>query len=125
MLSHPKGCPKVYIGETGRIWCEGRKEHMKGMKQLGDITPVPRKESQTEHHQSARTDDAAVCNHSIDWEGVKLPSKDSDWSKRGIRRPSALGRQGHTPSITMRGTTISLMCILSCCSQPPHLVVMN
>ena len=44
---------------------------MKHVKQLagGNYASAKKKESQTEHHQSALTDHIAVCNHTIDWEG--------------------------------------------------------
>ena len=122
-----KDCPMVYIGETGRRYEVREKEHMKDAKQLEGVsfTRVKKGESQTEHHQSALTDHVAVCNNMINWEGVKLPAKDQDWTKRGIReRLFVSEKQGHTPSIVTRGATISRMCIPSCCClPPPHLVV--
>ena len=101
------------------------KEHMKNAKQREGVnyTTVKKRESQTDHHQSALIDHAAVCNHTIDWEGVKLPAKDMDWTKRGIREAICI-RKGFILSIVMSGTTISQMCIPSCCRLPlPHLVV--
>ena len=100
---------------------------MKDAKQLERVnyTRVKKMESQTEHHQSALTDYVAVCNHTINWEKVKLPAKGLDWTKREVsERLSASVRQGLTPSIAMRGTTISRMCIPSSYILPPlHLVV--
>ena len=65
----------------------GQKEHMKDVKQLGiNYTRAKKRVLQTEHHQSALTDHAAVCKHTIHSEGVKLPAKDSDWSKRCMIR---------------------------------------
>ena len=86
-----KDCPKVYIGETGRRYGVREKEHMNYVKQLEGVnyTRAKKRESQTEHHQSVLTDHAAVCNHTIDWEGVKLPSKDSVGAKEVSERPSA------------------------------------
>ena len=43
--------------------------------------------------------------------------------KEGSERPSASGRHGLTPSIAMRGATISWICTPSCYSLLPHLVV--
>ena len=49
------------------------KEHihvvMKDAKQLEGVnyTRAKKRESQTEHHQSALADHVAVCNHTIDW----------------------------------------------------------
>ena len=61
------------------------KEHMKDAKQLEGVsfTRAKIRESQTEYHQSALTDHVAVCNHTIDWEGVKLPAKDKKRYLRG------------------------------------------
>ena len=39
-------------------------------------TRVRRKESLTEIHQSALTDNVTSKNHTIDWEGVRLPAKE-------------------------------------------------
>ena len=49
---------------------------------------------QTEYHLSALTDRAAVYNHNIDWEGVKLRAKDSDSVKRGIREGICIIKAG-------------------------------
>ena len=43
-----------------------------------------RKDSVTELHPSAITDHVTKNNHTIDWEGVKFTSRDSDTTKRGI-----------------------------------------
>ena len=84
------------------------KEHTKDAKQLERVnyTRAKKRESQTEHHQSSLTDHVAVYNHTINWEGVKLPAKDPHW-KRGIREAICIRKAGHMPSITMRGATIS------------------
>ena len=65
-----------------------KKEHMKDAKQLEGVnyTRAKKRELQTEHHQSAVTDHVAVCNHTINWKGVKLSVTDPDWTKRGIRK---------------------------------------
>ena len=55
---------------------------MKDVKKTG---MVKKRELQTEYYQSALTDHVAVCNQTIDWEGVKIPVKDSDWNKSSIR----------------------------------------
>ena len=76
------------IGETGRRYGVRDKENIKDVKQLEGVNytrAARERQSQTQYHQSALTDYAAVCNHIIDWDGVKLPAKDSDWVKRGIR----------------------------------------
>ena len=70
----------VYIGETGRRYGVREKEHIKDAKQLEGVnyTRANKRESQTEHHQSALTDHVVVNNRTINWEEVKLPAKDPD-----------------------------------------------
>ena len=60
---------------------------MKDMKQLEgkSYTRARKRQSQTEIHQSARTDHAGQKNYTIDWEGVRLTAKDTNYKKRGIR----------------------------------------
>ena len=69
---------------------------MKDAKQLEGVnyTMAKKRESRTEHHQSALTDYVVVCNHTIDWEDVKLPSKDPDWSKRSIKEDICIRKAG-------------------------------
>ena len=72
------------------------KEHMKDLKQLEGVNYIraKKRESQTEHHQSELTEHAAVCNHAMDCEGVKLPAKESHWNKGGIREAGHLHQEG-------------------------------
>ena len=49
-----------------------------------------KKDSVSEVHPSDITDHIARNNHTIDWEGVKLTSRDSDTTKRGIREAIAI-----------------------------------
>ena len=69
---------------------------MKDVKQLEGVnyTRANKRELQTEHHKSALTDHVAVCNHAINWDGVKLPAKDPDWTKRGIREAICIKKAG-------------------------------
>ena len=69
---------------------------MKDATQLERVnyTRVKKRESQTEHHQSALTEHVTVCNHTINWEGVKLPVKDLYWTKRGIREAICIRKAG-------------------------------
>ena len=53
-----------------------------------------RKDSVSEVHPSAITDHVTRNNHTIDWEGVKFPSRDSDSTKRGIREAIAIKKTG-------------------------------
>ena len=72
-----KNCTMVYIGETSRRFKKREKEYKKDVKHLEGVknTRVRRKESLTAIHQSALTDHIASKNHTIDWEGVRPPSK--------------------------------------------------
>ena len=38
-----------------------------------------------ELHLSAITDHVAKENHTIDWEGVKFPARDTDWTARAVK----------------------------------------
>ena len=38
-----------------------------------------------EIHQSALMDHCASKNNMIDWEGVRLLAKETDWNKRGVK----------------------------------------
>ena len=50
-----------------------------------------------EIHQSALTDHIAKKNHTINWEGVRLPAKESDWKKRGVKEAIFIRKVGtHT-----------------------------
>ena len=91
-----KDCPKQYIGETGRKYSVREKEHQKDTAQLEGkkFTRAQKKVSTSEVHQSALTDHIAETNHTIDWSGVKLPSKDPDWHTRGIREAIHMCRAG-------------------------------
>ena len=51
-----------------RMYGVRENEHTKDAKQLEGLnyTRATKRESQTEHHQSALTDHVVVCNHTID-----------------------------------------------------------
>ena len=91
-----KDCDKVYVGETGRRFGVREKEHKKDVEQLEGVkyTRSQRKSSLAEQHQSALTDHAAQTNHTIDWDGVKLPAKDPNWNIRGIKEAIAIKKRG-------------------------------
>ena len=86
----------VYIGETGRRVEVRQKEHKKDLKQLEGVkyTRGKRKESLTEIHQSALMDDVASKNHTINREGVRLPAKEPDWKKRGVKKAIFIMKAG-------------------------------
>ena len=53
-----------------------------------------KKESVTEIHQSALMDHVASKNHTIDWEGVRLPEKEPDCKKRGVKEAIFIRKAG-------------------------------
>ena len=86
----------IYIEETGRRFEMREKEHKKDVKQLEEVkySRARRKESLTEIHQSALTDHVVSKNHTIDWEGVRLPAKEPDWKKRGVKEAIFITKAG-------------------------------
>ena len=34
-------------------------------------------------------------NHTIDWEGVKFPTRDTDWTARGVKEAVEIRTTGH------------------------------
>ena len=65
--------------------------------ELVNFIRAKKRESQTEFHQFALTEHAAVCNNTIDWDGITLPAKDLDWVKRGTREANCMRKAGsHT-----------------------------
>ena len=91
-----KDCPTVYIGETGRRFEMRQKEHKQDLKQLEGVkyTRARGKESLTEIHQLALMDNIASNNHTINWEGVRLPAKKPDWKKRGVKEAIFIRKAG-------------------------------
>ena len=94
----------MYTGETGRRYSVREKEHLKDVNSVGEkkFTRARRNESVEEYPPSALTDHMAESNHTIDWEGVKLPLSESHWKIRGIKEvvhickmgPLAMNRDG-------------------------------
>ena len=113
----------VYIDKTGRRYGVREKKHLKDSKQLEGVNYTRAKKRELQTEQSALTDDVAVCKHTIDWEGLKLPAKDPDWTKRGIREAICIRKAGPHAINRVRGTTIYRMCIPSYCSLQSYLVV--
>ena len=58
------------------------------------FTRVRRKESVEKYHPSALTDHVALSNHTINWEGVKLPMSESHWKIRGIKEAVQIHKTG-------------------------------
>ena len=65
------------------------KEHNQDVRSLEYVKFkwVRKKDSISEVHLSSITDHIIRNNDTIDWDGVNFPSRDSDSTKKGIRRP--------------------------------------
>ena len=56
-----------------------------------------KKDSLSELHPSAITDHVVQSNHTIDWEGVKFPIRDSDTTRRHVLESIAIHKtRAHT-----------------------------
>ena len=54
-------------------------------------------------------DHVAQSNHTIDWEGVKLPMSESHWKIRGIKEAVQIRKMGPHTMNRMGATTSYLM----------------
>ena len=74
----------------------GKKELKRDVKTLEEkkYTRSRKKKSLTELHPSSITDHVAKENHTIDWEGVKFPARDTDWTARGVKEAVEIRRTG-------------------------------
>ena len=55
---------------------------------------VPLTNSLTELHPLAITDYVAKENHTIDWQGVKFPARDTGWTARGVKEAVEIRKTG-------------------------------
>ena len=85
-------CLCVYTGETESRYGVREKAHERGVSSLEKVKFrwVRKKDSVSELHNSAITDHVARNNHTIDWEGVKFPSRDCDTIRRGMWEAHAM-----------------------------------
>ena len=120
-----KDCPKVYIGETGRKYGVKEKKHMKDVKQLEGVNYT---RARNESHRQSTT--SLRWQTMLQFATTPLIGKELSYQLKTqigwqevSERPSASCRKGLMPSTVTRGATISHMCIPSCCSLLPHLVV--
>ena len=93
-----KDCQYIYTGKMERIYGLREKEHKRDVKTLEEkkYTRSSKKELLLEVDRSAIMDHV-VKNHTIDWEGVKLPTRDVDWTARGVKVVLEIGKIGaHT-----------------------------
>ena len=87
------------------------------------FTRARKKDSVLEVHSSAIIDHVARNNHTIDWEGVKFPSRDSDTTKRGIWEAIAIKKTGAHAMNRDRGYHQLPQCytkLLSCDTRGQH-----
>ena len=71
------------------------KEHKRDVKpQEKKYTRSRKKDSLTELHPSTIMDH--VENHTIYWEGVKFPARDTDWPARGMKEAIEIRKTGAT-----------------------------
>ena len=91
-----KDCTKVYTGETGRKYGIREKEHRKDVESIASqkFTRSRKKDSVSDYHPSALTDHVAQQNHTIDWDKVTLPMKETDWHVHGIKEAIQIRKSG-------------------------------
>ena len=116
-----KDCPEVYTGETGRRYSVREKEHCKDVDSVEEkkCTRSRRKESVEEYHPSALTGHVAQSNHTIDWEGVKIPMSESHWKIRGIKEAMQIRKTGAPCDEPGRGLPSATRCLhklVDCCT---------
>ena len=58
------------------------------------FTRSRKKDSLTEYHPSALTDHVAQTNHTIDWDKVSFPMKETQWKIRGIKEAIQIKKTG-------------------------------
>ena len=86
----------MYTGESERSFGVREKEYKRDVSSLEEIkfTRARKKYSVSGVYPSAITDHIARNNHTLDWEVVKFPSKDSDTTKRDIWEAIAIKKTG-------------------------------
>ena len=91
-----KGCPCLNTGATERRYKVREREHHLDVRLLEEVkfTWARKKDSVSEVYPLAIMDHIAKNNQTIDWEGVKFPSRDCDTTKRGIWEAIAIRRAG-------------------------------
>ena len=90
------GCPKSYIGETGRAFGTRLLEHKKEVQKFEKkpYTRSTRKDSTAEQHKSAITDHVAATNHTISWNKAKTIDRESDKTTRWLKEAIWIRRKG-------------------------------
>ena len=86
--------PSRFMAERRYGVREKEKEHQRDVRSFEEVKfTQARNDSVSEMHPLAITDHIARNNHTIDWEGVKFPSRDSDTTRRGTWEVIAMYRR--------------------------------
>ena len=91
-----KDCKRIYTGEMERRYGLREKEHKRDVKTLKEkkYNRSRKKESLMELHPLAIMDNVAKENLTIDWECVKFPARDSDWTAKGVKEAVKIRKTG-------------------------------
>ena len=117
-----KDCLGVYTGETEGRYSMREKEHQRDVRSLEEVKFIHarKKELVSEFHPSAITDHVTRNNHTIDWEGVKFPSRDCDTIRRDIWESIAIKKTGAHALNHDGGDTNFHHATPSCCHVTPE-----
>ena len=90
------GCPKSYIGESGRLFGTRLKEHKTEVDKVSakSYTRAQRKTSIDEQYKSAVTEHVAATNHVIGWEEAKVIDKEAHKTTRWLKEAIWIRRRG-------------------------------
>ena len=90
-------------------------EHKRDIKTLEEKYTRSRKiDSLMTLHPLAITDHVAKENHTIDWEGMKFPVRDTAWTARGMKEAVEIRKIGAHTTNRDGSTTNFYRCTLSC-----------
>jgi hypothetical protein len=91
-----QGCPKSYIGESGRLLGTRLDEHKKEANKVSakSYTRAYKKASVDEQYKSAITEHVASSNHVIGWEEVKVIDKEAHKTTRWLKEAIWIRRKG-------------------------------
>ena len=109
-----KDCKDICTGETERRYGVREKENKNVNTLEKKYSRSRKKDSLTELHPSAITDHVAKQSHTIDWEGVKLPARDTDLTARGVKEAVKIRKTGANAMNRDGGTTKYHRCTPSC-----------
>ena len=93
---------------------KGHKRDVKTLEEKKKYTRSRKKDSISEMHPSAIMDHVTKENHIIDWEGVKFPARDTDWTARGVKEAVKIRKIGAHAMNKDGGATNYYHCMLRC-----------